>query len=104
MILEIKEPCGHSSVYGYDDVAEWLNDIVMAYETNEMLGDFIPLYLSIKLHGKYLSIVNEGKLEPEYQKVLDTVQAMSAETRHIGSLEKIVIDETEQDMLVVFKN
>ena len=46
MILEVKDSKNYVSVYGYDDVYDWLNDIVQAYETGELLDDFIPEYLS----------------------------------------------------------
>ena len=41
MILEVKDSKNYVSVYGYDDVYDWLNDIVQAYETGELLDDFI---------------------------------------------------------------
>ena len=104
MILEVKESLNHVSVYGYDDICEWLSDIVAAYETDEMLNDFIPLYLSIKLNGQYVSIVDEGKLDEQYKKVMTTISRMPLEDRKIGNLEKIVIGEAEQDMLVVFQS
>ena len=63
MILEVKDSKNYVSVYGYDDVYDWLNDIVQAYETGELLDDFIPEYLSVKIDGQYLSIVDEGNLE-----------------------------------------
>ena len=104
MILEVKDSKKHVTVYGYEDVYEWLDDIVAAYETEEMLDDFIPSYLSVKLNGQYLSIVDEGKLDPEYKKVMRKIKVMSDDERHVGNMDKIVIDETEKDMLIAFKH
>ena len=103
MILEVKDSKNYVSVYGYDDVFEWLDNIVAAYETEEMLDDFIPEYLSVKLHGQYISIVDEGKLDPKYKKIMRKIKMMSDDERKIGNMEKIVIDETEKDMLIAFK-
>ena len=103
MILEVKDSKNYVSVYGYDDVYEWLDNIVAAYETKEMLDDFIPEYLSVKLRGQYLSIVDEGKLDPEYKKIMRKIKMMSDDERRIGNMDKIVIDETEKDMLIAFK-
>ena len=103
MILEVKDSKNYVSVYGYDDVYDWSNDIVQAYETGELLDDFIPEYLSVKIDGQYLSIVDEGNLEHGYNKVMMKIKKMPEESRKIGNLDKIVIDETEKDMLISFR-
>ena len=105
MVMQVLNPAGQASFYGYTDIYTWLKYILDVYDCKvECDRGFLPQDVNIVLGSVKYCCVNSGKVTDDAYFVLSKIKRLPKTRKDICMLDEITVDELNRSLYAVIKD